>query len=113
MHRLVQKTKGSEYRLEPIEDHLELAAIGLESEFSVFLNGKPTKPEDIFKDPRDFVRGPLMHRVGTSYHLPNGGAIYFDTGVIEVTSDRDRARLRCACWAFAMGSDTFSPSRAR
>jgi hypothetical protein len=99
MHRLVQKTKGAEYRLEPIEDHLELAAIGLESEFSVFLNGKPTKPEDIFKDPRDFVRGPLMHRVGTSYHMPNGGAIYFDTGVIEVATPVIEIERGCAARA--------------
>ena len=27
-----------------------------------------------------------MHRVGTSYHLPNGGAVYFDTGVVEIVT---------------------------
>ena len=27
-----------------------------------------------------------MHRVGTSYHLPTGAAVYFDTGVIEVAT---------------------------
>jgi hypothetical protein len=27
-----------------------------------------------------------MHRKGTSYHLPTGGAVYFDTGVIEVAT---------------------------
>ena len=27
-----------------------------------------------------------MHRVGTSYHLPNGGALYFDTGVVEMVT---------------------------
>ncbi|HVH12169.1 MAG TPA: hypothetical protein VM759_03905, partial [Longimicrobium sp.] len=36
--------------------------------------------------PRAFVRGELMHRQGTSYHLPTGGAVYFDTGVIEVAT---------------------------
>ena len=99
LHRLVHKGKGAGYRLEPIEDHLELAAIGLESEFSVFLNGKPTKPEDIFKDPRDFVRGNLMHRQGTSYHMPNGGAIYFDTGVIEVATPVIEIERGCAARA--------------
>jgi hypothetical protein len=99
LHRMVQKSKGASYRLEPIEDHIELAAIGLESEFSVFLNDKPTKPEDIFKDPRDFVRAPLMHRVGTSYHMPNGGAIYFDTGVIEVATPVIEIERGCAARA--------------
>ena len=65
---------------------LALAAIGLESEFTLFVDGKPTRPEDLFRDPRDFLRPPLMHRIGTSYHLPNGGAVYFDTGVVEVAT---------------------------
>jgi hypothetical protein len=65
---------------------LELAAMGMEAEFSVMVDGEPTRPEDIFGSPRAFVRGNLMHRQGTSYHLPTGGAVYFDTGVIEVAT---------------------------
>jgi hypothetical protein len=65
---------------------LELAAMGMEAEFSVTVDGDPTRPEDIFGSPRAFVRGNLMHRQGTSYHLPTGGAVYFDTGVIEVAT---------------------------
>jgi hypothetical protein len=65
---------------------LELAAMGLESEFSLLIDEQPVRPEEVFKDPRDFIRGPLVHRKGTSYHLPTGGAIYFDTGVIEVAT---------------------------
>ena len=65
---------------------LSLAAVGLEAEFALIVDGRPVKPEDIFKDPRDFIRGPLVHRKGTSYHLPTGGAIYFDTGVIELAT---------------------------
>jgi hypothetical protein len=42
--------------------------------------------EELFRDPRDFVAGPLVHRRGTSYHLPTGGIVYFDTGVIEVAT---------------------------
>lgn len=99
LHRLVQKTKGAAYRLEPIEDHIQLAAIGLESEFSVYLNDKLTKPEKIFSDPRDFIKQPLMHRVGTSYHLPTGGAIYFDTGVIEVATPVIEIARGCAARA--------------
>ncbi|HEX6912366.1 MAG TPA: hypothetical protein VF142_18320 [Longimicrobium sp.] len=66
--------------------HLELAAMGMEAEFSVAVDGEPRRPEDVFGSPRAFVRGTLMHRQGTSYHLPTGGAVYFDTGVIEVAT---------------------------
>src|SRR3954463_6651315 len=65
---------------------LNLAAIGLEAEFTMMLDGVPAKPEDVFGSPTTFVRQPMMHRVGRSYHLPTGGAIYFDTGVIEVAT---------------------------
>ena len=66
--------------------HLRLAAIGLESEFSLIVDGKQERPEDVFTDPRAFLRGALSHRVGTSYQLPTGAAVYFDTGVIEVAT---------------------------
>jgi hypothetical protein len=65
---------------------LRLPAIGLESEFSLVVDGQPARPEDIFGDPRAFIRGSLIHRTGTSYQLPSGAAIYFDTGVIEVAT---------------------------
>jgi hypothetical protein len=74
------------YQDEQAEAPLELAAMGLESEFSLLVDEQPVRPEDVFRDPRDFIRGPLVHRKGTSYHLPTGGAIYFDTGVIEVAT---------------------------
>lgn len=69
-----------------VERPLALAALGLEAEFTLVVDGVPTKPEDLFGDPRGFLREPLMHRVGTSYHLPHGGAVYFDTGVVEVVT---------------------------
>ena len=65
---------------------LQLAAIGMEAEFQVAVDGELVRPEDVFGDPRAFVRGDLMHRTGTSYHLPTGSAVYFDTGVIEVAT---------------------------
>jgi hypothetical protein len=65
---------------------LQLAAMGMEAEFALVVDDKPVRPEDLFKSPQSFVRMPLMHRLGTSYHLPTGGAIYFDTGVIEVAT---------------------------
>ncbi len=60
--------------------------IGAESEFTVLVNDKPQRPEVIFKTPQEIVREKMMHRAGRSYHMPSGGAIYFDTGVIEVAT---------------------------
>src|SRR5205807_3402098 len=57
-------------------DALRHAAVGLEAEFTLVVDGQPTRPEDIFRDPRGFIGVPLMHRVGTSYHLPNSAAVY-------------------------------------
>lgn len=63
-----------------------LPAIGLEAEFTTIVDGVAEKPEDVFGSPRHIVRGPLVHRTGRSYHLPTGGALYFDTGVIEIAT---------------------------
>lgn len=78
---------------------LELAAMGMEAEFGVVVDGVPAKPEDTFGDPRAFLRGETMHRVGTSYHLPTGGAVYFDTGVIEVATPVIEIERGCAARA--------------
>jgi hypothetical protein len=67
-------------------ERLKLAAMGMEAECSLMLDDEPVRPEALFGSPRDFIRGELMHRQGTSYHLPTGGAVYFDTGVIEVAT---------------------------
>jgi hypothetical protein len=77
-------------------ERLQLAAIGMESEFSVFVDDVAVKPEDVFGSPRAFIRGDLMHRQGTSYHLPTGGAVYFDTGVIEVATPVIEIERGCA-----------------
>ena len=63
-----------------------LPAIGLEAEFTTVVDGVPQKPEDVFGSPRHVIRGPLVHRTGRSYHLPTGGALYFDTGVMEIAT---------------------------
>ena len=63
-----------------------LPAIGLEAEFATIVDGVLARPEDVFGSPRRIVRGPLVHRTGRSYHLPTGGAVYFDTGVIELAT---------------------------
>lgn len=78
---------------------LRLAAMGMEAECSLMLDDEPTRPEDLFGSPRDFIRGELMHRQGTSYHLPTGGAVYFDTGVIEVATPVVEIERGCAARA--------------
>ncbi|HEY0303388.1 MAG TPA: hypothetical protein VGC44_00375 [Longimicrobiales bacterium] len=81
------------------QDRLQLAAIGMEAEFSVFVDNEQVKPEDVFHDPRTFLGRDLMHRRGTSYHLPTGGAVYFDTGVIEVATPVIEIEKGCAARA--------------
>jgi hypothetical protein len=88
-------TKGSER----IERPVALAAIGLESEFAIVLDGKPAKPEDVFGSPTRIVRQPMMHRTGRSYHLPTGGAVYFDTGVVEIATPVIEIEPACAARA--------------
>jgi hypothetical protein len=81
------------------ERPLELAAIGLEAELELIVDGRKTKPERLFGDPMGFIRQPLVHREGTSYHLPTGGAVYFDTGVIEVATPVIEIDRGCAARA--------------
>src|SRR5204863_8692833 len=76
-----------------------LAAMGLEAGFTVVLDGRPVKPEDVFKSPTRTVREPMMHRTGRSYHLPTGGAIYFDTGVIEIATPMIEIDAGCSARA--------------
>jgi hypothetical protein len=75
---------------------LRLAAMGMESEFALVMRDEQVRPEDIFGSPRDFIRADMMHRVGTSYHLPTGSAIYFDTGVIELATPVIEIERGCA-----------------
>lgn len=83
----------------PGSARLKLAAIGMEAEFTLVVDGEERKPEEVFGDPRAFLSGPLMHRVGTSYSLPTGGAVYFDTGVIEVATPVIEIEPGCAARA--------------
>ena len=90
-------TKGGEERRR--RPGIALAAVGLEAEFSVVLDGEPAKPEDVFGSPTNIVRGHMMHRTGRSYHLPTGGAVYFDTGVIEIATPVIEIDKGCAARA--------------
>src|SRR5687767_15960760 len=83
-HPAIQALK--EWKGERVHDRLMRLAAGVEAEFSLYVDDQLVKPEHIFGDPRGFVTVPLMHRTGRSFHLPNGSAIYFDTGVIEIAS---------------------------
>src|SRR5438128_7212067 len=62
------------------------AVIGLEAEFNLLINGRRQRPESVFGTPSHLVRRRMIPRTGKSFQLPAGGAIYFDTGVIEVAT---------------------------
>jgi hypothetical protein len=62
------------------------AVIGLEAEFNLLVNGRRRRPEKMFGDPSRLVRRRMIPRTGKSFQSPAGGAIYFDTGVIEVAT---------------------------
>lgn len=78
---------------------VSLGAMGIESEFVVLMDGRAEKPEDVFKSPTNIVRAPMVHRTGRSYHLPTGGAVYFDTGVIEIATGMFEIDQGCAARA--------------
>jgi hypothetical protein len=85
--------------VERAERPVALAAVGLEAEFAIVLDGNPAKPEQVFGSPTNIVRAPMMHRTGRSYHLPTGGAVYFDTGVIELATPVIEIERGCAARA--------------
>jgi hypothetical protein len=80
-------------------ERLLLAAVGMEAEFTLLVDGRPQRPERVFGDPTAFLGSDLMHRTGTSYHLRTGGAVYFDTGVIEVATPAMEIEKGCAARA--------------
>src|SRR5438034_11046932 len=93
-----KKKKGPENKTSTLE-RIQLAAIGMEAEFAVIMDGVQVKPENIFGSPRKIIREKMMHRKGRSYHLPTGGAVYFDTGVIEVATPVIEIERGCAARA--------------
>jgi hypothetical protein len=72
---------GTEFRISPPRP-----VIGLEAEFNLLIDGRKRRPEKVFGDPSRLVRRRMIPRTGKSFQLPAGGAIYFDTGVIEVAT---------------------------
>jgi len=93
-----KKKKGPENKTSTLE-RIQLAAIGMEAEFAVVMDGAQVRPEDVFGSPRRIIREKMMHRKGRSYHLPTGGAVYFDTGVIEVATPVIEIERGCAARA--------------
>jgi hypothetical protein len=84
MQRIVKQDRskaGARIHLAPPR-----AVIGLEAEFSLIINDVRQLPEKIFGTAQNLVRHKMLPRTGRSFQLPSGGAIYFDTGVIEVAT---------------------------
>jgi len=73
-------------RRAPQRVSLKMPVIGMESEFNVWLDEVEINPEPYWKHPRAFIDAPLLDREKTSSHIPTGGAVYFDRGVIEVVT---------------------------
>src|SRR5947208_15953377 len=65
---------------------LEMPAIGMESEFNVWIDEIEVDPRVYWEHPGAFIDRPLLPREKTSLQLPTGGAVYFDRGVIEVVT---------------------------
>src|SRR3954462_9468134 len=94
----LKKKKGPENK-STTHERIQLAAIGMEAEFAVVMDGVQVRPENVFGSPRRVIREKMMHRKGRSYHLPTGGAVYFDTGVIEVATPVVEIERGCAARA--------------
>jgi hypothetical protein len=62
------------------------AVIGYEAEFNLYVGEEKRRPEAVFRNPQEIVRERMIPRTGRSFHMPSGGAVYFDTGVIEVAT---------------------------
>src|SRR5436309_6940383 len=86
MKDLATERGGRFFRDRAFVETLPRAVIGLEAEFNLFIDGRKRRPEKVFGDPSRLVRRRMIPRTGKSFQLPAGGAIYFDTGVIEVAT---------------------------
>src|SRR5437773_2155694 len=84
MQRIVKQDRSKAGRWQHLAP--PRAVIGLEAEFSLIIDDVRQRPEKIFGTPQRLVRRKMLPRMGRSFQLPSGGAIYFDTGVIEVAT---------------------------
>jgi hypothetical protein len=74
----------------------QVPVIGLEAEFTLYVDDEKRKPEEVFGTAQAFVRQKMLPRKGRSFQLPAGGAVYFDTGVIEVATPIIEIEAGCA-----------------
>jgi len=74
----------------------QVPVIGLEAEFTLYVDDVKRKPEEVFGTAQKFVRQKMLPRKGRSFQLPVGGAVYFDTGVIEVATPIIEIEPDCA-----------------
>ncbi|HEY6206674.1 MAG TPA: hypothetical protein VIW21_10950 [Chthoniobacterales bacterium] len=84
MQRIVKQDRskhGARFHLPPPR-----AVLGLEAEFNLIIDDVRQRPEKVFGTAARLIRRKMLPRTGRSYQLPSGGAIYFDTGVIEVAT---------------------------
>ena len=79
----------------PYTAELEMPVIGLEAEFTVFIDGRRVSPEEIWRTPANLVDRPLIKRTNKSLQLPTGGALYFDGGVLEVVTPVIEIAAQC------------------
>ena len=73
-------------RPEPAALPLRMPVIGMEAEFTPVVDGVDVDPLAYWSHPSDFVEAPMLPRTGKSSQLPTGGAVYFDTGAVEVVT---------------------------
>lgn len=84
--------KGNQARVAPPPKPV----IGIEAEFTLYIDDVQRRPEEVFRTPANLISAPMVPRTGRSYQLPAGGAIYFDTGVIEVATPIVELEPGCA-----------------
>ena len=70
----------------PQRTWLKMPAIGMESEFNVWLDEIEIDPKKYWRHPSAFIDRELLPREKSSLQLPTGGAVYFDRGVVEVVT---------------------------
>src|SRR5262245_35087873 len=83
-----EEAQGPRARRRPRAPRVRLAmpVMGMEAEFNVLLDGVEIDPRAYWGHPLAFIEGALLPREKSSFHLPTGGAVYFDRGVIEVVT---------------------------
>jgi hypothetical protein len=96
------KTRGANGSARGAARHIDtnlappLPVIGIEAEFELFIDDVKRRPEHVFGTPAKLIGKRMIPRTGRSFQLPSGGAIYFDTGVIEVATPIVEMQPGCA-----------------